>query len=264
MSASFAGKVAAINSLARRRKAEGRPDARFVLTRTRLGTHALLDTLDAPNTRVYHVLSRRELAAHHLAEPRVIKPLDGAAQIGAMVLHPAGSRWRDVRNGRVYTLGGIRERMRLVLAEKTSWRDLWLVEERLYPPKGSGAVHEFEVFVFGGVNVPLVRRMHAENGQTVRCWFHLPGWDVVDVGMPAFRHVPLGPPRDRDGVVELGRKVAAALPFAFARVDVFETSRGLVVGEVNDHIGYTGFNEDWDRLLGEMWDAAEQEKQTGW
>lgn len=266
MTPSFARRCDEIDSHARRAAVDGRPDARFTLTRSRLGTHALCDTLGVPHARPYHVINRHEIAPELLRRPCVLKPLDGRAGIAVMVLQPVDpGQWLDVRAGRLMSLDDIRARMLSALVQYPHWSDAWLIEQRLTPPGMIGGINEYQAFVFAGRRIEAVKLHRAHRGRTLRRWFAPvadgAGFAPVDVGRAGETiDDTLPPPPDPPAFVALARRVACALPFAFVRVDLMWTSTGYAVGEVNDHEGNCSFSPEWDQRLGAAWDAAETEK----
>jgi len=240
---------------------EGNTDPVLQLLVSKSAHHKLLNGIGVPHAQLLHTVTSQTLAPEHLSVPCVLEPDRGATGIGVTVLVPGGpGQWRDDRAGRTYDMTSIRDRMRWVLSQNDGHPDEWLVEELMVPREGRGLI-EYGCYVFGGVEVPLVRAGRTVGGRTCKRWFTVdgepvvverPGWMFpVDDGLPG--------PRDMAELLGVARMVAAAVPTPFLRVDVYDTTRGLVVSEVNPTDGYrAGFVSDWDRILGQLLDEAKQ------
>lgn len=226
-------------------------------TRTKLGHYELLDRIGAPHATVYHVLRRKDLTAAHLSRPCMIKPVLGTAAIGCSVLsgrNPATGLWWELRSGRWIDLESIRAGMSRVAEQRAWWGDQWLIEELLRAP-GGGVPVEYQVFVFGD-GAALILGRHTQDGAVRSRWF-TPDWVDADIGRDPPQMDPEIPlPSDPAGVLELAGQVARAVPATFSRVDLYDSHRGLVVGEVNDSTGNLKFCREWDERLGQAWEQA--------
>lgn len=255
---SFHRRCLEIRQLYQRQVAAGWVDEVFAWTRDRVARRRLLADLGVRTAKLWHETTVDGLTVDMLRRPCVIKNALGASAIGVYILDkPADGRWLNVRTGHVRDLDEIKAGMRETLRQYPHWPDRWHVEERLLPPVGR-TLTEYQVFVFGGV-APLVRGYRAEHGRSHRAWWDESWRPVEDIGLPTGGTV--SPPSDPDAVVALARKVAAAVGLPYVRVDVWETWKGLAVGEVNDHYGGSEmFAAGWDRYLGLLWDLAERER----
>lgn len=254
---SFIRHVSHVNQHYRQGRDIDEIDRRFLITRSKIGNHNLLEDLGLPHAHIHEILPAHDLKPAHLKYSRTLKPLGGAASIGVMVLDPQSpGRWREARTGDFLTFKNISMRMNRVMNQYPRWGDQWMLEERLYPPSRSGPIHEYRVFIFGGDHIELITCIYTDKRRSRRRWWTA-DWRPVDPGQPGRildKTLPLPP--DPDALSELARNVAHHVPFAFARVDIFTTARGLVVGEINDHIGHPVFSSYWDERLGSAWTHA--------
>jgi hypothetical protein len=68
----------------------------------------------------------------------------------------------------------------------------------------------------------------------------------------------LPPPQDPQALMALAQAISADLPIAFCRIDLFETGRGPVVGELTPEPGgYQNFDAACDAYLGLWHDLAQ-------
>lgn len=212
-----------------------------------------------PHAPIRHVLVAADLHASHLAgQDVVLKPADGAAGIGVMVLVARDRSWHEIRTGATMTMDSIRARMGRVAEQYPRWRDLWIVEERMLPLRHPdvAAVIEYQCLTFGG-RVEAVKAHRPQRGRTTRRWWDA-RWRPANVGRVHDTIDTLMPrPAHPGQVIDLAVRVAAALPaYTFLRVDVADTAAGPMVGEINDTTGDTSFSPHWDTRLGVAWARA--------
>jgi len=261
----FVERVHALNAHAEQLRRDGESDPRFGITRSKAGNRELCRTLGVPCAELYHEVMRCELRQEHLRRPCVLKPTRGAAGIGCMVLDVVGAgagagAWLNIKTGHRLGLDDIRSTMDRVSEQRAWWGDGWTVEELLRPAHADSlAPFEYMVFVFGGRPELTVGR-RSQSGQTISRWFSA-DWEETDIGRGAAGLNPDVPlPTDPTAISAMASRVARAVPFDFARVDLYDTSRGVVVGEINDHTGGLQFSAEWDARLGEAWARGERNR----
>ena len=232
-------------------------DPRIGCTLNKLDHHALLGRLGLPHAEVYRVIKSDDINADMLKRPCTVKPARGAASVGVMVLDQEGPGWRNARTGRRVDFAAVKATMASVQAQYPWWGNDWIIEERLYPADGSPeGLNEYNVFIFGDAAELIICSRQNAGKRRVRCW--TPAWQEAAIGRLNKYDSPedFKPPIDRSGLIALAQSVAAGTPFAFVRVDIFETDRGWVVSEVNDWTGNDDYPPYWDRRLGAAWAAA--------
>jgi hypothetical protein len=225
---------------------DGDPDPVLQLIVRKSAHHELLTRIGAPHAHLLHTVTSRTITVEHLAG------------LGVMALVPDGDKWRDDRGSRVYDLAAILDRMRRVLARDEGRPDEWLVEELLQGRPERGLV-EYGCYTFAGTKVPLIRAGRTWKARTCKRWF-TPDGEPVEVEQPGWMFPvddTIPPPDDIPALLSLARSVASAVPVPFMRVDTYDTSRGLVVGETNPTDAYrNGIIPHWDAILGGLLDEA--------
>lgn len=234
-------------------------DPRFAVVSSKLASRRLIADLGLAHAETYAVVESAMLTVH-LRDECVAKPLDGDASIGVVALVRRSDKWFDLRRGRWFTDETLELLAANVAAQKPMWGDDWIVEELLRSPHDHVPIaDEFKVYTFGGVPRFVLQRRAVTGRTGYRVWS--PHGDcITDILAPTNLKIidpMLDPPFDIDGIVDIARTVAAALPdLGFHRVDVFESTRGLCVGEVNGWVGGAQYHPYWDRLFVEWWNSA--------
>jgi hypothetical protein len=74
----------------------------------------------------------------------------------------------------------------------------------------------------------------------------------------------LPPPKDFEALIGAAKAVSLSVMTPFVRVDLYESDKGLSLGEITlrpgslwKHKYLQTFTPEWDRKLGEMWEEAE-------
>jgi hypothetical protein len=86
-----------------------------------------------------------------------------------------------------------------------------------------------------------------------------PEWDDLGAAMDPRRHGPhLEPPIDGRALIDAACAIGEALKAPFCRIDLYETDRGVVFGELTPQPGGPQrWRDDIDELLGREWEQAE-------
>jgi len=197
-----------------------------------------------------------DLEESMLRDRCVIKPHDGSTNRGVHVLTREGDRWRDHMHGSLRCFGDLQES--LVKGGATGRHSsMLLIEEALVPAGRLSAAlpipDDLKIFFFD--DVPLVvmqRRLHSS-----------PRPEDWRFSFCSARGLPLGPVRyaerfdasiERpDGlrdVVEAATIIARELALPQVRIDMYDTDRGPVFGEITPLPGAGHWIAEVDRLLG--------------
>ncbi|MFZ4721379.1 MAG: ATP-grasp fold amidoligase family protein [Ilumatobacteraceae bacterium] len=195
----------------------------------------------------------------------VVKPLRGAASRGVFLLERRGAhQWYDHLGGELLTEDEVVRRVGELVAANTIGRPM-IVEELLAPhPDIAGEIvvpDDLKVFTFyDHPAVIMQRRCFGTHDMTkYRFRFWDGGWNDLGPVKYANRIDPqMPPPTLRDEVLDAASRIGRTMGAPFARIDVYETARGVVFGEITPHPGpLAGWREDLDRLLGYEWEIAE-------
>lgn len=138
-----------------------------------------------------------------------------------------------------------------------------IVEELVPRDGGDGIADDWKFYCFGGrVELSMQRRTHGQIDQD-RWRFRFRDRDGVDLGPVKFpdRHDPaLDDPRDLQALTATAERISSAIGRPFVRVDLFESERGPLFGELTPEPGPPeAFDADTDRRLGAAWERAETE-----
>jgi len=188
----------------------------------------------------------------------VIKSDGGSGGHGVLRLE----RRRDVlfRTGsdETMTLGDLRA----YLAEREQREDLlppYFAEEMLSGMVGAPV--DIKVYTFyGEVGHILLRRLSPDlDPHSARFRYLAPdGSDLGAVSRDLRVDPEIPAPQDLPGVIESARHLSRAVGLPFCRVDLYETDRGVVVGEVTRLPGGPQrYRRSHDVLLGELWERAQ-------
>ncbi|QBI20741.1 hypothetical protein ER308_15005 [Egibacter rhizosphaerae] len=237
--------------------ANRRKDNPLVAVIGKQAARRVLESLGAPVPRHHDVLgSLREVTPSHLTEPRVLKPVSGSSSHGVAALVPDGSGrgWHDVLAGTSETFEELIARLEGI-ARKRRVGEQWLVEELLlHPDEDPRPANDVKVYAFRGeIGCVLLQRAAPRRYR----WFDA-DWTPVDVGKYRDRIDETLAPQDPEGALRLAADISSALPIPFMRVDLYDSSRGLVVGELTPLPGKADrFDPAWDEHLGTLYERAE-------
>jgi len=216
----------------------------------------LLEALDAPLPGDFRVFG--DLAAlrpEMLDRPTVLKPDRGADNRGVLPLVPvARGRWRDLAHDVVFDFDGLRETLAREIVD-SGVSDLWLGEELLAAP-GGGLPRDVKYLTFRGeFSVQFIRTNVPKRFR----WFDAE-WREIASGLAEHTIDPsIAPPVDVAACAALAVRLSEAVPLPFVRVDLLETDRGPVVGELTPYPGWAHrIGAELDRDLGERYEATER------
>jgi hypothetical protein len=133
----------------------------------------------------------------------------------------------------------------------------WRLEELLLPPSGlCRPVDDYKFYAIGGQVGLILQVCRLEDGQKYR-WYDR-DWQPVPTGKydDQLDHTLL-PPRKPEQLSRVARQLSEALPAPFCRIDLYETSHGVVLGELTPVPGtYHTLGADADLYLGAMLEAV--------
>ncbi len=122
----------------------------------------------------------------------------------------------------------------------------YLVEEHL------GFADDWKAYCFP--QVEAIRQVRRGRPRRVKWWsatgeplgcIERPGRVLVDPSLPA--------PRHPEELARVAETIARALGSPFVRIDLYDTERGVVFGEITPCPGEPLFVDEWDRRLGAAW-----------
>lgn len=194
-----------------------------------------------------------------------LKPHNGAANRGVYLLvRKSDGRFRNALGGQVLGVDEIVDSYEQLVADgKVTPR--FAVEELLEPrPELVDRIDipdDLKVYCFyDQVTVTMQRRMY---GDADRNNWRFKIWDAdwQDLGPVKYADrydAGLERPYGAEGVARAATTIARHLRIPFVRLDLFDTARGTVFGEVSVHPGPPEvWDEQSDEMLGRAWEIAE-------
>lgn len=203
-----------------------------------------------------------EYVAEHRLERCVIKPVLSLNGIGCRLLVADGAHYRDLVSGQTAPLAVHRRQLRRAYAPLER-ADAWLVEELMLPFDGQmRRIDDVKFFCFGG-RVELISHIRRVGRKKYRHRFTR-DWEPVvtcaEDNLPETNAVPINGGR----LVALAERLSSRLLYPFIRVDLYDTTRGIVLGEFTPGPGGRHrFNADWNERLVKRWHEAAETLLTG-
>jgi len=188
-------------------------------------------------------------------EQVVVKPNLSHSGIGCKALVARDGGYLDLKRGAHGSLAQHRRDM-LRAYEPLGRDDAWIVEELLLPVDGSlRAIDDFKLYCLGG-RVELIVHKRAAGGGTDNS-IYTRDWRPVNVGMDDRKTLVYEAPLNGRRLVEFAEWAAGQLFYPFIRVDVYDTSRGIVLGEFTPGPGRRyRLNEEWNAIFVQRWHEA--------
>lgn len=191
----------------------------------------------------------------------VLKPTRGTVSAGVYLLVRDGDGWRDLLSRRVLGESDIAQEIAELLKAETVSAS-FLVEELVEDPRLPGEQPvDYKVWTFFGRVGLIEAKFHGidRQGRPAATWRNFDtSWtdlgnlfnEDYDDSIPAPLHGP--------ELLDVARRVSAAIPRPFLRVDLLDSADGPVLGEITPEPG--GDNSlppRLDRLFGRYWEDAE-------
>jgi hypothetical protein len=186
----------------------------------------------------------------------VIKPNSSYSGIACRMLVREDGAFRDLLSGRRLPTSRLRRELR---EEQIRGRpDEWLVEELLLPPDGSHEVIEdYKFYCFGGV-AELITHRRPRPGRKKRDRYRFTrDWELVQVGLDDANDGIARVPANAARLLEVAESAASQLCYPFIRIDLYDTSRGIVLGEFTPGPGQRyGLDPEWNARFVRRWHEA--------
>lgn len=199
----------------------------------------------------------RDIDVAALPDRFVLKADRGHSGWGVLPLRRVGADRYELLDGtRGLTGGEVVE----ALATRPFVKGPYFAEEVLVQPGGGPIPDDLKVYAaYGEVLHVLLRRMPRHADSRTALYRYLDG-DGNDLGGVAARRkidptIPVPPHLEE--VVAVARHLSRAMGVPFCRVDVYDTDRGVVLGEVTrEPGGAQRYSADHDERMGAAWERA--------
>lgn len=234
--------------------------------RDKIGCFDWCNHLDLPVPNIASVFdSPAEIKLDASWSNFVLKPTKFSSTRGVMVLEVEDDGYYDFMSNRSYSFEQIVSHQQN-LAERFSVRNnKWIVEERVEDKAGKEIPFDFKAYAFRG-RVELLLVIDRSTKPTSVAWFD------SDLKPLRSREIKLNPkyvqnlngldPKEYLSLVQLAKNVSGLVNSPFARIDLYNSVRGPLVGEVTLTPGglYYGdhyeMSEAMNRLMGARWMIA--------
>ena len=218
----------------------------------------------ATPTAIADVATLDELDWDSLPDRFVLKPLNGAANRATFLLHRDGDGFQDLMDGGYKSRDDV-VRVAVDLVDRGLVSARFCVEELLAPRVDLrdriAQPDDFKVFCFWDRPVVVMQRRlgGTPDHSAWRFKFWSSAWDDLGpVKYPDRCDPTLEEPAGSDEIIEAATRIGRHLAIPFVRLDLYDTDRGVVFGEVTPHPGPP---ERWDpkvdEILGRHWEHAE-------
>lgn len=197
----------------------------------------------------------------------VLKPMHGRSGAGVFTLVREGTRFRDLKNGKLLSLADIKREGDESYGS-LGRRDEWQVEELLLPPDGSHEhIEDYKFFCFAGRVALILQKGVVGKGRRrkgVIRWYD-PDWQPVVTGVwPWAVSDALEPPAAADALVSEAERATRQIPLPFMRIDLYDSHRGVVLGEFTPGPGgLRQFNDEWQARFIRLYREAAAELEAG-
>ncbi len=165
--------------------------------------------------------------------------------------------YRDVRTLDIVTLARLEHDLGREL-EELDRPDEWLVEELLRPFDPSCRyLSDYKFYVFGATTELIVCKRPVPGSYEQVSTTCTRDWELVDVGLESIdAAVAAAPLRGRE-LIAVAEEAASCLCYPFIRMDLYDTSRGVVVGELTPGPGRRHeLDPEWDARFARRWHEA--------
>ncbi|MDF2094479.1 ATP-grasp fold amidoligase family protein [Aquibaculum arenosum] len=217
---------------------------------------------DLPKTYCLGLPPRRVMEVCADMEEVVIKPDEGKNSWGVFGLKKIGNhRWYNIQEDKEYSTDSIVDLMSAV-SDQGNVSPTWMAEELLIPPNGAyRPVEDIKIYAFYG-QIALV--LHKENivrggSNDAKYRWYNSHWTEVKTGKyERKRSDILAPPPDYCAYNSIAKRVSSYILKPFYRIDILNTNRGPMVGELTPWPGHPkGFSPEVSIDLASMWFRAQ-------
>ena len=189
----------------------------------------------------------------------VIKPAAARSGVGCRCIVREENGYLDLREWRRYdSLQALEREVRSEYG-KLGRPDDWVVEELLMPIDGSlSLIEDYKVYCFAGrAEVIAVKKVRPGEAKYGLRWFTR-AWQPVDVGIASENtDTSIEPPENAAELLRVAEQASAALCYPFIRIDLYNSTRGVILGELTPGPGKRHeFNPEWDERMSNRWHEA--------
>ena len=232
----------------------------------KLRCYRFLENRGLPAPRVLAIFNDpSEIDLDQFEPPFVLKPTLQSSMKGVLVLaDKEGDRYRDALRGNLLSIDEIIEEQKRRYDETTAAGKKIIVEALVKDADGQGIPYDYKAYAFRG-EIFLMVKIDRNSKPTRTSWFDGDFNQVRDgrVAYDArFTNESDVAPQAGKALLDLARKTSVAVPSPFARIDMFHSTDGPLVGEITLVPGglYRGkidrLSKTSQILMASMWHSA--------
>lgn len=235
---------------------------------TKESQRRLAARLGLPMADVYLAGAPLDVALDHVETERldrfVIKPDSSHNSIGFRALVRTADGFRNLRTGQVRRIDQVRSDLMREYAGRGR-PDAWDLEELLVPPDGAiAAIEDFKFYCFGGRTELIFHGWKLTRKPWKRRMWYSRDWEPVTPSLKRPNHTEHRVPANAARLLEFAEHAAGQLAHPFMRVDLYDTSRGVLLGEfTHGPGGRHSFTPEWDARLADLWRKAAADVSEG-
>lgn len=194
----------------------------------------------------------------------VLKPSSGSHSRGVYCLErTADGRLRDLTSDDDYSVESLREQYKADFERAQGKMSLsCFTEEYVDSEPGYSRPHDYKAYCFGGeVALIMQKAFVTKNKKDWRFKFWSPDWQSLGLVKYADRIDPQLPaPALGPEAVRLASALSEKIARPFVRIDLYITRKEVIFSEItpNPNGGKDYFNEEWDQILGRIWQRNEE------
>ena len=215
------------------------------------------------HAEIFKIYSRIEnVNWEELPRQFIIKPQQGCSESGVFPLIRKGKGYRNILKNKDMTKEGIiRTFQEGITGNHSHSGGLW-IEELLSNP----LPYDWKIHTFNG-RIGIIEQFKRDGESKYHKYWTREWKPIENMCKKIFTYKinnSLPPPEHRRGLLKVAEVLSKAISHPFVRIDLYDTPRGVFMGEITPHPGRTCVYIDyWEKYLGEMWGKAEKELKNG-
>lgn len=220
-----------------------------------------------PKPKTHSIVAlAKELASVDNYQSIAVKPVNLSSSIGVMVLNRnSDGSYHDEMSGRNFSIDELIEHQETI---SKKWKiEAFALEQRLYDIGKYSIPRDFKFYAFNG-QIALIQCIDRNESPSRVTWYDGEFENIVDDSIicnPKYvKRAGYAKPSLWKQLTQLAQEVSSNIGTPFARIDLFATPHGPMLGEVTLTPGgpyfrqHYSFSNELDKKLGELWSSAEK------
>ena len=241
----------------------------FLLDKIKLNDFAIKNNISVP--KIYNLFNNPDkitLSHIDIGSDVVLKPTKESSTRGVMVLHKKSDGFYDSLSRKLYSLEEIIQYQKNYFDKNMSKENKIILEEKVYDIEEEYIIpRDFKFYMFDG-EIALILVIDRNRKPGISLWydskFNPITDDRVKCNAPFSRTLSYyTKPLNSEKMIEFATNISKLIKTPFASIDIYNSSRGPLLGEVTLTPGgiYHGkhytLSDAQERLMGYMWFHAE-------